>query len=426
MIQELVVLLDNREAGRVRKAGGSRLSFRYSDEWRSAPAAYPISLSMPLTAAEHGHGRIEPFLWGLLPDNERILEHWGSRFHVSTKNAFGLIASVGEDCAGAIQFLRPGRVEGMLKRRPSEVGWLDESGVAQRLRSLRSDPSAWRIRGDAGQFSLAGAQAKTALLLENGKWGVPSGRLPTTHILKPPIPEFAGHVENEHFCLLLARSLGLPVPKTEVMRFEDQDAIVIERYDRIRVHGALKRVHQEDMCQALGLSPTKKYENAGGPGVRQILGILRASSRDSSQDIQNFLDSLVFNWLIGGTDAHAKNYAVLLGAAGAVRLAPFYDIASVLPYKHVDPLKVKLAMKIGGSYRLRDVGLRHWKKLAAESHLDGEEIVLRARNLAQALPDHTADIRKKVATARLVHPIIDRLNKVLIERSRQCLRLLRN
>src|SRR5207253_5610825 len=121
------------------------------------------------------------------------------------------------------------------------------------------------------------------------KWGVPSGRLPTTHILKPPIPEFDGHVENEHFCLLLAGSLGLPVPKAEVIRFEDQEAIVIERYDRVRVRGTLRRVHQEDICQALGLPPTK-YENVGGPGVRQIIELLRTFSTDRNEDIESFID----------------------------------------------------------------------------------------------------------------------------------------
>lgn len=423
MTSELIVLLDDKEAGRVWRDREARLSFRYGDEWRSAPTAYPISLSMPLASLDHGHAKIEAFLLGLLPDNQRILENWASRFHVSSRNAFGLIASVGEDCAGAIQLVRPQRLPELFKKK-SKVDWLDESNIAQRLRSLRSDPSAWRLGADTGQFSLAGAQAKTALLFENGNWGVPSGRLPTTHILKPPIPAFDGHVENEHFCLVLAGALGLTVPKSEVIRFEDQEAIVVERYDRTRVQGSLRRVHQEDICQALALPPAKKYENVGGPSVRQIIELLRIVSTDRAQDIESFIDGLAFNWLIGGTDAHAKNYAMLLGAGGAVRLAPFYDIASILPYKHIDPLKVKLAMKIGGSYRLRDIRLRQWEKLAAESHLDVEGIVVRIKKLAQALPDHAVDVHKKVKKTGLVHPMIDRLSKVLVDRSRECLKLL--
>ncbi|MGA7631477.1 MAG: HipA domain-containing protein [Terriglobales bacterium] len=129
--------------------------------------------------------------------------------------------------------------------------------------------SAWRAATDTGQFSLAGAQPKTALLLEGRRWGVPSGRTPTTHILKPPTGEWDGHAEIEHFCLLLARASGLVVPNSSVRRFRAEIAIVIERYDRIRSSDGWLRVHQEDMCQALGLHPAKKYENEGGPGVHR-------------------------------------------------------------------------------------------------------------------------------------------------------------
>jgi len=429
MIRELAVLLDQKEVGRVRRNPSGRLSFVYDEGWRSQPAACPISLSMPLTSAEHGHAHIDNFLWGLLPDNQRILEQWASRFHVSAKNAFGLIAAVGEDCAGAIQFVRPERLEHLIsgKARASDVQWLDEHGVAERLRALERDPAIWRMAGDSGQFSLAGAQAKTALLFQPGKgpkgtWAVPSGRLPTTHILKPPLRDFDGHVENEHFCLCLARSLGFPVPNSEVMRFEDQVAIVVERYDRMRVQGTLRRIHQEDLCQALGLSPTRKYENEGGPGVRRIVELLRTASGDPTQDVATFTDSLVFNWLIAGTDGHAKNYSLLLGAGGAVRLAPLYDLASILPYKHMDPLKVKLAMKIGGVYRMRDIRARQWEKLASESKLNSQEMLARVADLARAMPDHVSDVQKQLLAARLTHPVIERLSQRLVDRSRQCLR----
>src|SRR6267142_1466446 len=390
MIRELVVLLDRKEAGRIHRNTAGKLFFIYDDAWRSSPLSYPISLSMPLSSAEHGHARMEGFLWGLLPDNQRILERWAGRFHVSAKSAFGLIAAVGEDCAGAIQFVRPERLEYALSGKPhrGEVTWLDESGVAERLRTLRLDSSVWRMAGDTGQFSLAGAQAKTALLFEDGRWGVPSGRLPTTHILKPPLRDFDGHVENEHFCLLLAGSLGFPVPRSEVMRFDDQPAIVVERYDRIRLQGSLWRVHQEDLCQALGVSSLKKYENEGGPGVRRTVELLRMHSTERDQDVATFVDSLIFNWLMAGTDAHAKNFSLLLSAAGAVRLAPLYDMASVLPYKHMDPLRVKLAMKIGGVYRMRDVRARQWEKLAGELNLNPGQTLARVRALAGMLPDH--------------------------------------
>src|SRR5262249_7328040 len=163
-------------------------------------------------------------------------------------------------------FIRPERLE-VLRSEPAgrEIRWLTENDVAGRLRMLRADHSAWRTASDTGQFSLAGAQPKTALLYHYGQWGVPSGRTPTTHILKPPTGEWDGHSENEHFCLQLARACGLIVPNSSVRRFRDEIAIVIERYDRLNIGGERIRIHQEDMCQATGVHPARKYENDGGP-----------------------------------------------------------------------------------------------------------------------------------------------------------------
>ncbi len=204
-MSELIVLLDGREVGVVTYSRG-RLDFTYAETWRSGPGAYPLSLSMPLAAVRHPHGTVEPFLWGLLPDNEVVLTRWAQRFQVSPRNVFALISEVGEDCAGAVQFVRPERRETLLGASPATIDWLTEHDVATRLRALRVDASAGRSPGDSGQFSLAGAQPKTALLFDGRRWGVPSGREPTTHILKPQLAELDGHAANEHLCLALARS----------------------------------------------------------------------------------------------------------------------------------------------------------------------------------------------------------------------------
>jgi serine/threonine-protein kinase HipA len=209
MTGELVALLDGKEVGSVHRDARGRLAFIYSDEWRKAADAYPLSLSMPLGAKEHGRSVIEAFLWGLLPDNERVLDRWAAKFQVSARNVFALISQVGEDCAGAVQFVTPDRLSAMRSGKEDKVEWLDQSDIAKRLQALRADHAAWRLPRDTGQFSLAGAQPKTALLLQNDRWGIPSGRLPTTHILKPPTGHFDGHAENEHICLMLARSFGI-------------------------------------------------------------------------------------------------------------------------------------------------------------------------------------------------------------------------
>jgi len=426
MTDELITLLDGIPIGRVLKGRSGKLSFHYDESWQGRPGAYPLSLSMPLTLSEHPHAKINAFLWGLLPDNDRVIQNWAQRYQVSPGYSFGLIAHVGEDCAGAVQFIRPERLRKIQREKPvQEIDWLTEDQVAERLRDLRRDHAAWRTPQDTGQFSLAGAQPKTALLFERGRWGVPSGRTPTTHILKPPTGEWDGHAENEHFCLELARALGLTVASSSVSRFRDETAIVIERYDRARAAGALVRIHQEDMCQAHALPPTKKYENEGGPGVRRIVDLLRNHSSRREEDVQNFIDAIAYNWLIAGTDAHAKNYSVLIGANGAVRFAPLYDVASILPYKGMNLMKAKLAMKIGSMYRLRFIGIAQWKKLAAEARLDSDPLMSRIAGLAEALPDQAETIKRRVQAEGLSNPLITKLANQLEARALECRRRLR-
>jgi|ERR1700693_2327895 serine/threonine-protein kinase HipA len=160
MTPQLIAFAEGLVKGTVTNAKGGRLSFLYSDEWLTSPGAYPLSVSMPLSPDEQGHRKIHPFLWGLLPDNEIVLGQWARKFHVSPTNVFGLISNVGEDCAGAVQFVKPERLDAVRSAGPPEVQWLGEAGVADRLRTLRQDQSAWRLARDTGQFSLAGAQPR--------------------------------------------------------------------------------------------------------------------------------------------------------------------------------------------------------------------------------------------------------------------------
>lgn len=425
MTTDLVVLLSGREVGRVQRDKRGRLSFTYDDLWRNTRGAYPLSVSMPLAAAEHGHSAIDPFLWGLLPDSQAILDRWAGKFHVSARNAFALVSEVGEDCAGAVQFVRPERVEACLDAEAQAVEWLDEHAVAQRLQLLRADHSAWRTPRDTGQFSLAGAQPKTALLLQEDRWGVPSGRMPTTHILKPPTSEFDGHVENEHFCLMLAQRLCLPTASSSVMHFEDETAIVIERYDRRWTEHGLVRVHQEDICQALSVPPTRKYENEGGPGVRDVVELLRTHSGERDEDIFTFVDALALSWLTAGTDAHAKNYSLLIGSAGRVRLTPLYDLASALPYDSMDFQKLKLAMRIGRDYRLRDIGAREWRRLASAVRLEPDTVLDRVTKIAERIPSEATAVRDEMISEGLEHAVIRRLADHMAARAEECFHNLR-
>lgn len=422
-MSELIVLLSDREIGRVRQDQRGRLTFTYDDAWRETRGAYPLSLSMPLAASEHRHDVIDAFIWGLLPDNHLVVERWAKKFQVSARSSFALISHVGEDCAGAVQFIRPDRLGAMLDAGPGHTTWLDDKEIAERLRTLRDDHSAWRWPGDTGQFSLAGAQPKTALLLRDGEWGVPSGKIPTTHIIKPPTGDFDGHVENEHFCLALARALGLPTASSTVMQFDDEAAFVVERYDRRVTDRGILRIHQEDMCQAFGVPPTMKYENEGGPSVSRIVDFLRDHSSAPREDAETFIDAIAFNWLVGGTDAHAKNYSILIGAGGRLRLAPLYDVASIFPYEQFDSMKIKLAMKIGGKYRIRDISSRSWHRLSDELRLDRDEVARRVCEMASRIPEEAESIRKGLGKSGIKHPIVDRLTETLQSHAVKCERI---
>lgn len=418
-VNELTAVMNGVAIGTVTRERSGRLNFAYAEEWRRHPDAIPLSLSMPLVRVVHPHVAIDAFLWGLLPDNEQTLARWASGFHVSARNAFGLLAHIGEDCAGAVQFVPPDRLQTLQSTVAEDISWLDEAEIGERLRALRQDPSATRRATDHGQFSLAGAQPKTALLLREGHWGVPAGRTPTTHILKPPTAAFDGHAENEHFCLSLARRVGLPVAQSELHRFDGEPAIVVTRFDRIELQGRLLRVHQEDLCQALAALPTRKYQSDGGPGPLAIIEVLRTHSSAPSRDVDTFIDALAFNWLIAGTDAHAKNYALLFGRGGRIRLAPLYDLGSALPYSALRQDKLAMAMKIGNTYRLRDIRRHHWESLLRDARVDVEAALARITGMAEALPDHASDLAKNMRDGGFDHPIMQQLPTLLADSSRE-------
>jgi serine/threonine-protein kinase HipA len=245
----------------------------------------------------------------------------------------------------------------------------------------------------------------------------------TTHILKPPIDAFDGHAENEHLCLALARTLGLPAARSQVLRFEDEVAIVVERYDRLRSPTGIRRLHQEDLCQALGLPPTKKYQNEGGPGTTEMLEVIRSHSGEPQEDAWTFARACMFNWLIGGTDAHAKNFSMLIGAAGRARLAPLYDVASTLVYDF-DPRKLKLATKIGGKYLIEEIGPRQWEKFSSEARLPKQEVIIAANDMAGALPKAIHGVAEQARGDGLDHPVISRMVDILSARAERCARLL--
>lgn len=425
MTDELAVLLEDRLIGTLTRRANGRLAFDYDREYRTSRGATPLSVSMPLAVPTHPDGVVAPWLWGLLPDNNSVLQRWARTFQVSLANPMNLLGTpVGEDCAGAVRFCRPEALEAA-GGRDGGVDWLDERGVASRLRALQRDSTAWLGSESEGHFSLAGAQAKTALLQADGRWGVPWGSIPTSHILKPAITGFDDHDLNEHLCLRAARFAGLSAANSQVLSFENQTALVVERYDRLGGPDRRWRVHQEDICQASGLHPERKYQSEGGPSSSDIATLVRSvmPPQHAETAVWRLFDALVFNWLICGTDAHAKNYSLLL-SGDQVRLAPVYDVASALPYPDMPLQKLRLAMKFGGSYYVTASGPRLWPKVAGELGLDVEQVIERAHALIHVTPEALSQAAREEQVTHLKSTMPARLVDLVSRRVVDCARTL--
>jgi serine/threonine-protein kinase HipA len=192
----------------------------------------------------------------------------------------------------------------------------------------------------------------------------------------------------------------------------------------VEANEGFRRVHQEDTCQALAIAPTRKYQNDGGPGIRDIFSLLKTYSSSPDEDADTFIDSIAYYWLIAGTDAHGKNYALLLASQNQIRLAPLYDIASILPYKDIDIESAKFAMKIGGEYRLGKIGFRNWQKLAVELGLDAQKTIVRVDQMARNLTRQVSDVERRMTEEGITHPIIARLAAQIATRSKACGQLL--
>ncbi len=407
---KLIAVLNNNIIGELSSDKQGNPQFDYTEQWKNNPHAVPLSLSLPITSEQHDSDTVSAVIWGLLPDNENTLQRWGSTYKVSPRNPFALLSYVGEDCAGAVAFVREENLDSWLSGARNGIEAIDEHYIAKLLHDLRINKGTKPITKE-GLFSLAGAQAKTALSFINGQWGIPRGMTPTTHILKPPSGDYDGYAENEHFCLRLSSAIGFETATSFVYRFEEEIAICVERYDRAvdPQNGNIIRVHQEDCCQALGVDPRCKYQNEGGPSPQDIVRLLRSHSKKPQEDVNVFFMALVFNWLIGGTDAHAKNYSLLLGEQGNVELAPLYDLSSILPYPEIDRRKVKMSMKIGENYFWHKISIKDWLRLGKDIGLERDYVVYVLSNMMMYLPDIASTLARELNDEGVRHTVIDSL-----------------
>lgn len=365
---------------------GDAHHFAYAPSWLQSPSCRSLSLSLPLSASGEIRGAVVAnYFDNLLPDNERIRKRLKARYSTKSDSVFDLLEAIGRDCVGAVQLLPPG-VEPMGFDRVCYEP-LGEAGVAAQLRAVPVLPGFAGGVNTNFRISIAGAQEKTALLKVGGQWCVPTGSTPTSHIFKLPMGLVGGYqfdlshsVENEWLCLKFLAALGLPVASAEIGQFEDQKALIVERFDRRWIPARdgkptwLARLPQEDFCQVLGVAPDDKYESNGGPGIRAGLQILQGS-QSPGLDRSIFVFAQFAFWLLGAIDGHAKNFSIRLHAQDRYELTPLYDVLSAWPIIGSGPNRlpirdVRMAMAIRAKnthYRLGEIQARHWQALAKES-----------------------------------------------------------
>ncbi|KGN38936.1 type II toxin-antitoxin system HipA family toxin [Knoellia aerolata] len=412
-MNEMNVFLDGVLAGRLEQTTGGSLSFSYDAAYTSRRSPTPLSLSMPLSSARHSSRVVTAWLEGLLPDNAAVREEWGRRFQVSARNPFALLRHVGRDAAGAVQVMPVDVDPPDAALRTGDVRRLSEEELCSMLRELTVRDAGWEVGEGSGRWSLAGAQNKVALhLLDDGTWGVPNDSTPTTHILKPTASgtRFGDLHVNEFVCLRAAAVLGLRVAHVELVDFGGAKTLVSTRYDRRRDrNGTWLRLHQEDLLQAMTYPPSKKYQADKGPSVKNVAALLGSLGlADRSPVRERFFDAFAFNTLVGGTDAHAKNYSLLLRGP-RVALAPLYDAASYAPYLKPGEV-VHSSMKVGKAWQVRDVTVEDWVEVATALELAPDYALDRVEHLrtgmagavseaADQAPAPFAKAARQVATA---------------------------
>jgi serine/threonine-protein kinase HipA len=378
----LHVFMHGREIAQLRSSREGRAKLTYLEG--ATQITRGLSCSLPAAGIQYSGERVTNWLGGLLPDRGEVLARWRATYALKRLDAYALLWHVGEDVAGAARFVRP---DHLVDADRSDVTQpLTEEEIGQRIRSLAQDATSWSPSEGTGQFSLAGAQAKFALARSADGWVEPSGSLATTHIFKPAIPHMADQDLNEHLTMRLAHAAGLPVAPTEVVEFDGARTLVVTRFDRyVDAQGSWHRLHQEDAVQALGIASHRKYESQGGPGVRELVALLtdNVTGGHRNRDVNTLLDAVAFNWLTVGTDAHARNYA-LLHHGQATRLAPLYDMNSFLPYASEHPSH--LAMRIGFTQSdPAQVSRSDWGELARDCRVDDEFLIERVRLMAERL-----------------------------------------
>ena len=413
MSRALDVWWDGRIVGHLTQDDHGELGFVYSAGWLRHEDAPALSASLPKREEPYSRRECRPFFGGLLPE-EGQRDAAAHALGVSRANDFALLDRLGGDVAGALQLLPPGEPPRAPARDQRPVP-LDEVGLIRVLDALPMRPL---LAGEENlRLSLAGAQSKVPVVLVDGAVALSVPGQPTTHILKPPIARFPGTTENEAFVMRLAAAAGLDAAPVEPRVVRDRTFLLVERYDRaIGAEGGVRRVHQEDFCQALGCAPERKYAGEGGPTFKDCFALLRRVAVRPAVDVLKLLDAVVFNLIAGNADAHGKNFSILHDETGP-RLAPLYDLLATVAYPELSP---KLAMQIGRRASLGEMDARGWAAFAADTGLGLPLVRRRVVEISDNVKMQAEEVAGALMQPGLDAQVLSRLAETVIGRAQRC------
>lgn len=355
---------------------GDEFSFKYDDSYLANPVDGALSFALPLGTESFDSVRTYRFFANLLPP-QVVRQRLGASLHLSRNNVFGFLKAIGGDCAGAVS-LYPA----WARPTPQDVEntrELSDAEAVEILKSLKRRPLY--AAGEKGyRYSGAGAQDKLIARIRDGHVVLPLYGTPSTHIIKPPADGFEDSVHNEYFCQRLAAEVGLPASRAEILELDGGLYYAVERYDREIVEGKPRRLHQEDFCQLLSVDPEAKYESDGGPSIRQCMEVSR-KMRLSPKSQLALLDSVVFNYIIGNADAHAKNHSVVYRGNRA-EFAPLYDLVSTAVYPE---LSQEMAMRIGGDASFDSISRGSFSRLAEDCSVSPKLVLGRLDDMSRRI-----------------------------------------
>lgn len=387
----------------------SRLSFRYLPD-----ATHPISINLPLQDKAFSDKETRSYFNNLLPE-EGIREAVARYKQVSSNNPFALLKEVGGECAGAVELY----FEGF--SREEEVSELKAISPEKISEVLLNQAQVPLLTGEEIRLSLAGAQQKIALCIipdDSENYYLPCGEYISTHIIKPQNPYFEDIIYNENFCMRLASKVGLPTAFSDIRDFNGVKAYVVKRFDReinSSKSSGLERIHQEDFCQAL-LLPDKKYQKEGGASIKQCYKFIRTANFAKKGDaLMTYLQSIVFNFIIGNSDAHGKNFS-FLHKSGEYELSPLYDLVSTGVY---EALSVNMAMSIDGEYNPNRITKQHFLNLAKDLEIKPSIIESIISDLTNNVIAKINELKSELIKQNLYSSIIDKIEDLINKRVRQ-------